>query len=281
MTAWQGPVAEDIVFLRYEFVNQSTSTMQRCYAGIGLDPDIGDGSDDMFGAVYHRWVRHGPDSIYVDHVAWVYDNDGHEPGWDTVGIVGTVLMRTPGNLGATAIKKFTIDIDPVTDPAQYLTLAGYDYRTGIYSPIDTSIDLQPADKRFLVASGPFDLAPGQTESLVVVIIGSTFWPESLSFAQELEVANVLYSGVVEERGTFLESRVRVWPNPFGQALWFEPTRAGAPGRVEIRDVSGRLVRALGVHGRCRWQGDDSRGRQVAPGVYLVSFGDERLKVVHR
>jgi hypothetical protein len=76
-------------------------------------------------------------------------------------------------LGMTAFKRFTIDIDPVTDPTQYMTMAGYDYRTGVLSPFD-SVDLQAADKRFIQCSGPFDLAPGQTEKLVVAAMCAPF-----------------------------------------------------------------------------------------------------------
>jgi len=76
----------------------------------------------------------------------------------------------------TAFKKFTIDIDPVTDAAQYLTMAGFDYRTGVYAPYDSAKDIAAADKRFVQCSGPFTLAPQQMVRLVIACIGAPFGP---------------------------------------------------------------------------------------------------------
>jgi hypothetical protein len=84
-----------------------------------------------------------------------------------------MLLSSPQSLGLTAFKKLTIDVDPLTDAAQYLTLAGYDYRTGVYSPYD-SIDLAPADKRMLLATGPLDLAPDSVLTFWYAVIGSPF-----------------------------------------------------------------------------------------------------------
>jgi hypothetical protein len=275
---WQGPRAQDLVILQYEFENACESTLSNaCYVGFVLDPDIGDAADDMYGAIYHQWLHRSPsDSFYVDHVAYAYDE------YDSVGYVGVALIKTPENRSATAIKEFTIDIDPVTDQEQFLTMAGYDYRTGIYDPID-SVDFAPGDKRFLVASGPFTLGGAAVETMVVVIGAST----DLSGIGEIGIiGDSLYRygvpGVAAEtRLTTSPSSLKVWPNPFGSCLWLELPGTGAVGNIEIREVSGRLVRTLSPNGRSRWQGDDSRGGQVAAGIYFVSFGNERLKVVRR
>ena len=73
----------------------------------------------------------------------------------------------------TAFKKFTIEIDPVKDPDQYLTLAGYDYRTRIKSPYD-SVDLTPGDKRIIQCSGPFVLPPDSIANITVAVIAAEF-----------------------------------------------------------------------------------------------------------
>lgn len=287
--AWRGPRAQDMVILQYEFECPHESTLSTfCYAGVALDPDIGDATDDKYGVIYHRWLHRSPtDSFYVNHVAYAYDNNNSEPGWDSVGYVGVALIKTPRNLGATTIKKFTIDIDPVTDPQQYLTMAGYDYRTGVYNPID-SVDIVAADKRLLVATGPFTLGyPGQSiETLVVVIGASTSWPDLAGIGETSIIGDSLYrygvpGGIAETKLTPPSVAMTAWPNPFGSMVRFTPSDPDATGVVEIRDVGGRLVRSMMADRRCLWRGDDSHGRQVAPGVYFVSFGDERLKVVRR
>ena len=66
--------------------------------------------------------------------------------------------------------------------------------------------------------------------------------------------------------------LRASPNPFRNATDIE--FAGAPGRVVVHDVRGRLVRSwegLGVAGSrsLRWDGTDARGRAVASGIYFV------------
>jgi hypothetical protein len=67
------------------------------------------------------------------------------------------------------------------------------------------------------------------------------------------------------------------PNPFSHAtlLRYDVAAGGAPVRVDVYDVAGRLVRALvdapqagGAHA-VQWNGRDSAGRVVAAGVYLV------------
>ena len=286
--AWRSPRAQDLVILQYEFECLSESTLSTaCYAAVALDPDVGDAADDMYGVIYHRWLHRSPsDSFYVDNVAYAYDADNSEP-WDSVGYVGVALIKTPRSLGATAIKKFTIDIDPETDGQQYLTMAGYDYRTGIYCPID-SVDIAPGDKRFLVATGPFTLGyPGPSiETLVVVIGASTRWPDLTGIGEIGIIGDSLYRygvpGVAAEtRLTTPPASLKAWPNPFGSVVWFTTVDPTTTGRIEIRDVCGRLVRTIAPGERCMWRGDDARGRQVPAGVYCVIVGGERLKVVRR
>jgi hypothetical protein len=276
---WQGPQAQDLVILQYEFECRHESTLSTaCYASATLDPDVGDPTDDLYGLIYHEWVHRSPsDSFYVDHVAYAYD------AYDSSEYVGVALIKTPDNHSATAIKRFTIDIDPVTDAEQFLTMAGYDYRTGIYHPIDSGSQA-PADVRFLVASGPFTLGyPGKDIETLAVVIGAATNLTDLAEIGIIGDSLYLYGAPgVTDRAPILAPApgLKAWPNPFVDEVWFEPAKAGLAS-VEIRDVSGRLVRTLAVGGRGQWFGDDSQGRQVAPGVYLVSAGNKRLKVVRR
>jgi len=186
--AWNYPSNQDIFFILYYVRNSGNDTLKRCFIGAVMDPDIGNATDDMVGFILNDSI---PGAGWVANVGYAGDNDNAEsPGstWDagTPGVFAYKFLDSPKRdsitpsgdtvkvpLGMTAFKKFTIDIDPVTDPAQYLTMAGYDYRTGVYSAYD-SVDVTPADKRFIQCSGPFDLAPGQVERLVVAAIGAPF-----------------------------------------------------------------------------------------------------------
>jgi hypothetical protein len=162
-------IARDFFILKYELANRSGSPLNNTYFGIALDGDVGDGTDDMTGLIRNQLFQVGSDTFRVKDAGYIYDynnNESRGQSWEsgTPGAVAVRLLRAPDGIGLTAFKKFTLDIDPVTDPDQYLTLAGYDYRTGVYNPFD-SVDVSPADKRVLLASGPFDLQP---DSMVVV-----------------------------------------------------------------------------------------------------------------
>ena len=150
-------LAEDFFYLKYELANSSGDTLKEVFFGMAFDPDIGDATDDMTALILDHTYHVGQDTIRVQNTGFAYDNDNYEApssSWEsgTPGAVAVMLLETPESLGLTAFKKFAIDIDPVTDGAQYLSLAGYDYRTGEYLPYD-SIDETPADKRMLLATG--------------------------------------------------------------------------------------------------------------------------------
>ena len=65
--------------------------------------------------------------------------------------------------------------------------------------------------------------------------------------------------------------LRASPNPFQHSTDIE--FSGAPGRVIVHDIQGRLVRswegASATGGRLRWDGTDAAGNTVASGIYFV------------
>ncbi len=74
------------------------------------------------------------------------------------------------------------------------------------------------------------------------------------------------------------ARLRSEPNPFREGISFRLGAVIADGRLSIHDVSGRVVREFAAgsaaeDGQLRWDGRDSEGRPVAPGVYVVRFAN--------
>ncbi len=72
--------------------------------------------------------------------------------------------------------------------------------------------------------------------------------------------------------------IRAVPNPFRTGVRL----AGASMGIRIYDMSGRLIRALPAAGESgvRWDGRDTRGRPVPPGVYLArGSGDAAVRLV--
>jgi hypothetical protein len=78
-----------------------------------------------------------------------------------------------------------------------------------------------------------------------------------------------------EEGTGGEvAQVRCRPNPFSTSVTLQ-----GPGPAAVYDGAGRLVRALPGDGAVVWDGRDSRGRPVRPGVYLFRLGSARVRLV--
>ncbi|MEO0092371.1 MAG: hypothetical protein ABIK61_06655 [candidate division WOR-3 bacterium] len=180
--AWNYTSNQDIFFIIYKVKNVSGDTLKRMILGACMDPDVGMYNDDMVGLIKELCLE--GDTIPVQNVGYVGDYDNTEapnpPYWQsgTPGVVAYKFLESPRKpdgtlIGMSAFKKFTIDIDPMKDVDQYKTLAGYDYRTGIYSPYD-SIDVQPADKRFIQCTGPFDLAPDSVATIIVAAIAAPY-----------------------------------------------------------------------------------------------------------
>ncbi len=99
--------------------------------------------------------------------------------WD-VDADGTPDWRDPSQipqLGMSAFKRFTLSLEPNKDNERYVTLAGYNFKTGEYTPYDT-LPPQPDDQRFLQCSGPFDL---DADSIAIVLVGImlTYWPRGV------------------------------------------------------------------------------------------------------
>ena len=174
------------------------------------------------------------------------DNDG-VPDWRDAS-------ENP-QVGMTAFKRFVRGLDPNIDPERYLMLAGYDFATGIYEPYDTVIP-EPADQRFLMASGPFDLAPDSTVTVVFAILFANWYgiygtPDSAlvvpdGMAQFAWAGNWYIPGVEEGSSSMVSSsQLVVRPNPIIHQAKILFTVA-QNGQVSIRlyDVSGRLMKNI-------------------------------------
>ncbi|RKZ31503.1 hypothetical protein DRQ36_01880 [bacterium] len=74
-----------------------------------------------------------------------------------------------------------------------------------------------------------------------------------------------------------EFEIRVYPNPFNSSCKIIGPQ---DWRIEIRDLSGRLIRNLDLP--VNWDGKDNKGNQVASGIYFIiptGFQNKRIKIV--
>jgi hypothetical protein len=91
---------------------------------------------------------------------WDTDHDG-VPDWRDASQIP--------QLGMTALKRFTLGVEPTYDRERYLTLAGFNFRTLVWEPYDT-VAPAPDDQRWLQCSGPFDLMPDSTVTMVLGLV---------------------------------------------------------------------------------------------------------------
>ena len=91
------------------------------------------------------------------------------------------------------------------------------------------------------------------------------------------------AGVGDGDDTDRRSFHLVGPNPFADRVTIQVDRAGV--RLAVYDQSGRIVRRLDDSGLAlvTWDGRDSKGRRVLPGVYFLrengALGPRNVKVV--
>ncbi|KPK73751.1 hypothetical protein AMJ87_00615, partial [candidate division WOR_3 bacterium SM23_60] len=158
--------------------------------------------------------------------------------------------------GMTALKQFTLGVEPQFDAARYMTLAGYDFQTGIYEPFDT-VATVPDDQRFLMSSGPFDLDPDS----MVTIVFAVFFADWYGICQTPDTALVpidetvqlyydmywyLYTGI-EENSEFRISdfEMRVTPNPVtGRGVISYSVPKTTYVSLKLYNVAGQLARNL-------------------------------------
>jgi hypothetical protein len=265
-------LAQDFFFLKYELANCLGESIQQAYFGMMLDVDIGNHADDMTGLILDRLLQVGPDTIRVKNTGYAYDYDTVEVAgrtWEsgTPGIVAVMVIGTPDSLGLTAFKKFTWGADTMNDADQYLSLAGYSYKTGTYEPYD-SIDASPGDKQVLLASGPFGLAPDSVLTFWYVVIAS---PCDLSeLALRCRWARYYFeqlTGVAEKTPTAVRRTPNFGPTVVRGVLLLPRDMTELPGnsdrvpRPVLLDISGRKVMDL-----LPGANDVSR---LSPGVYFV------------
>jgi len=236
--AWNYPSNEDIFFITYIARNASTTdTLKNCFMGAVCDADVGDATDDMVGTLLNTYV---PGVGTVTNVGYVGDNNNQEnPGRDwesgTPGVFAYKFLESPRDtsgdpLGMTAFKKFTIDIDPVTDAAQYLTMAGFDYRTGVYTPYDSAKDVDPKDKRFVQCSGPFTLAPQQMVRLVIACIAAPFGGPNQNW-QDRPIDSLIHLAKLANQAQFIYDQGWLLPGPP-----LAPNMTLVPGDNQVRIV---------------------------------------------
>jgi len=206
----------------------------------GMDKD-GDGILDQYERDSLYYVTNLPVSM------WDADLDG-VPDW-----------RDPSQwpqVGMTALKRFTLLLEPNIDAERYMTLAGYNILTGLYEPYDT-IPPDPDDQRFMLSSGPFDLAPDSAVTLVFSVMFADWMgiygrPDTAlalvdKWAEDYyNMCWYLYTGVEEDcEKRIANFEMRILPNPMSNTSVISFSLSSATTvSLKLYNTLGQLVETV-------------------------------------
>ncbi|MFH1844427.1 MAG: T9SS type A sorting domain-containing protein [bacterium] len=222
---YQYGAAERTVFLEWKILNKGLDLLTDAYVSVWMDPDLGGSWDDLVGC----------DTLLSLGYCYNATNDDEIYG-STPPAVGVVILQgpivpAPGdsacvassvipdyiNLPMTAFNKYINGTDPENPDQTYNYMQGLDQDGSVLIDPTTNlptkysvpgdpvsgegwIDENPSDRRMLLTSGPFQMAPGDSQIVAVaVVIGQG--PDRLSSIVNLKEhageAPGLYRDLVE------------------------------------------------------------------------------------
>lgn len=167
---------KDFIFIKYDIINFSNDTLFQCWMAPVMDIDIARRSQSRAQAANDRCSYHFEDTTLNMAYQWTNTNLGEE-GYG-FGYLGFDFLESPAvdedgfvrsdkrvyteeeQLGLKTFYNWPIEQDINIDDSRYNQMAS-GVRDG---------DKEPGDKRFMMATGPFNFVPGDTVRVVVGII---------------------------------------------------------------------------------------------------------------
>jgi hypothetical protein len=278
--AFGDSASSDFFFLKYELFNFNDYALNDVCFGVVVDPDIGEGVDDLLGFIRDELFYVPDDTVRVRNTGFVYDDANYEPPWPGVvpRIIAVSYLNPPGD--STDLCAFKGEAYLPNDVDRYLTMRGYDYQTREYVPFDTLGDQTPGDKWFVESAGPVELSAQSSRTFWFAVIGAPFGdsgePAPMRDTSDLVIA---YRAArdrfqqllgIEEREPARTGAFSVQPTVFGSFLPLCITLKGdREAKVTAYDMNGRVVRRLAGRGRIIWNGSGADGRMLPAGVYFL------------
>jgi hypothetical protein len=188
--------------------------------GVWSDPDVGDPADDLVGCDVRRGLGYAYNATNSDAV---YGSNPPSAGFD--------LLQGPsaggGRLPTTSFTRYINGTDPSTAAHVYGYFRGFDPGgAAIIDPTTSQptafmvsgdpiagtgwIDVDPADRRILLGSGPFTMAPGDSQEIVVAVMagqGSDRFDSILRMKAADDAAQTLFDRPTPVTVAWLEA----WP----------------------------------------------------------------------
>ena len=298
-----GPIS-NIIFVKYKLINKGGNTLDSMFVSAWSDPDLGGALDDLVGCDTTLSLGYAYNSTNNDEVY-----SSRPPAVGLQFLQGPVIPTgTPGvfeTLGMTSFHKYIGGTDPRNSAETYNLMKGLNPDgSPVINPLTSQatkfplsgdpvtqtgwLDSYPTDRRLMLSTGPFTMAPGDSqEILTAILVGQG--TDRLSSISNLRTAAVLAKELYEAGfppgiPTAEVPKVRFdtpRPNPTRGTMYFTFTLPSS-GRVRLAlyDASGKPAALI----------DDSvheAGPNVTPwsprdglpsGVYfaVLESGRERL-----
>lgn len=186
----------NVIFLKFQVINPPTGNLlEDMYLSIWSDPDLGGSSDDLVGcdttlSLGYCYNATNNDNLYGSAppaVGFDFFQGPIVPSPGDVAYVDGRAIPDYRNLPMTSFNKYINGTDPGSPGDAYNYMRGLnpdgttviDPTTGqpttYFMPGDPVsatgwVDSNPADRRMMLSSGPFTMAPGDTQTVVTAII---------------------------------------------------------------------------------------------------------------
>lgn len=171
----------DCAFIKLLLINKGGNVLDSTFVCFWSDPDLGDASDDLVGCDTTRSLGYCYNATNGDAI---YGSTPPAPGFDF--FQGPVVEGR--RLPMTSFSKYINATDPRTPQQSYNYMRGlnadgtpYEYPPGTPTSFQMTgdpvtgegdVDSNPADRRLQLTAGPFRMAPGDSQEIVVgVIVG--------------------------------------------------------------------------------------------------------------
>jgi hypothetical protein len=175
---WDNEPYKDIIVILYKAINYSTDTLERCWFAPMFDPDIAPGEMIFMGS--------GNDRVATNHIPWqsadikysacFTDTSSVESGYH-FGYLGISYLMRPAVDASGRLRNgkafYGYDEQQESSHGRYIPLAlDISDENELYDFVSSgegNSEYGPADIRVAFASGPFDMAPGDTMKAAVML----------------------------------------------------------------------------------------------------------------
>jgi hypothetical protein len=183
------------VFVKFRMINKGSNTLNDAYVSCWSDPDLGGAADDLVGCDVDLSLGYCYNSTNADNsykstppaVGYDFFQGPIVPAEDDTAYISGRPVPNFRNLPMTSFNKYINGTDPDSPEEIYNYMKGLqpdgsdllDPVTGQVTKFFVSgdpvtgtgwLDDTPADRRYMQSSGPFIMAPGDTQEVVIGII---------------------------------------------------------------------------------------------------------------